>query len=98
MFITKSPCTVGSISCSYREGEAPLRPPNGSREEHFSFEVPAGTWTSRFFADSSTGANHLCHTLRPNATVNFGRQEGNSISITWSRAFRQKSHQSFTVH
>ena len=77
-------CNIGGFSCGFAEDQKLPKPPTGAREGILQTEVPAGTWTSRFFADTDIGNIYLCHTLRPNVTVNFSIPGGNAISLFWS--------------
>jgi len=48
-------------------------------------EVEAGIWISQFYFDGNQGHNVLCHTLRPNVTIDFAQNLGAEMGIRWSR-------------
>ena len=55
--------------------------------EEMRVDVEAGTWISRFIADSNIGLNYLCHTLWTNVTVNLEIDGGNELKINWANSY-----------
>ena len=83
-------CSIGSKSCS-PPPEASVTLPTDVTAT-LELEVEAGTWKSRFLADSKEGTTFMCHTLVPNVTVDFTLNEGNIIQIKWDRIFIKRSN------
>ena len=46
-----------------------------------SVSVEAGLWDSRFFADNLSGQLVLCHTLKPNVSMDLSKKYGNAITL-----------------
>ncbi len=78
----KAFCLVGNAACS---------PPrtmeiDSSLDENI-VKVEAGEWKSQFLADSQYGVLSMCHTLKPNVTVDFSSIEGRTMGLTWNVPF-----------
>lgn len=92
-------CTVGGKSCSLPKDLSFENFNQKDLSDHVEVKVEAGKWISRLMADSLNGHTFLCHTLVPNVTVNFSKQNGNSISVKWNKKFLNKApYWSIYVH
>jgi hypothetical protein len=62
-----------------------LKPwPVGVDGATFKVDVESGTWSSRFMLESFTGQNVLCHTFRPNVSMDLTKRNGHAFEIRWS--------------
>lgn len=60
--------------------------------------MESGTWESRFFADNFIGRLYLCHTLRPNVSVDLTRPYGNAIVFSFDRKQFGEQTRNFEVY
>ncbi len=72
-------CKIGGFLCEVSE-----LPEWKEDQDELQVHVPAGVWTSRFLADSDKGFNALCHTLKPNVSVDFASDGGSAMEMRWN--------------
>ena len=88
-------CSVGHLPCSIPEKLVGMPEPG---KDEFEYEVPAGKWISRLMADSNRGWNFMCHTMKPNVSVDFSVAGGNKFSLLWGVPLQDISYWHVYVH
>ncbi len=91
-------CQVGSKRCGAYKDTSPLTVEKAKDYEEVITQVDAGTWNSRFVADSQLGAVHMCHTLTPSVNADFSSLEGRSIGISWNKHLEYRNVSFFQVY